>query len=268
MLAVTLCAAAPAGAVRTSEGFGIQRRREPAREFTSPLQYHGGPVLHYTDAYAIYWDPEGLYEPEWERSIDEYFQQVGSASESTGTAGLESVFALDGQYTDSTGRAANKSTFRGAYADPDPYPATGRCTASAEVACITDAQIRTELAHLINTNALPGGSSIPVYYILTPPGVTVCTKASGGECSEPAEPTSTEPAEREAEEQAKAHEGFCGYHSYITEAGNPEPIIYAVQPWVAGDAGELILSYTPADHLRRGPRCVPMPGQSRTTERA
>jgi uncharacterized membrane protein YgcG len=239
MLVPALYGAAPASAVKTSEGFGVQTRREVTVD-SSPLEYHGGPVLHYSDAYAVYWDPEGLYEPEWERLIDEYFQNVGSSSGS-----LETVFALDAQYTDSTGRATDQATFRGAYADPDPYPLTEGCTMTAEVACITDAQIRTELAHLIKTDGLPGASGIPVYYILTPPGVIVCTQKSGGECSEPAAPTAIEPAERETEEQAKAHEGFCGYHSYMTEAGDPEPIIYAVQPWIAGDAGEEILSYSP-----------------------
>jgi hypothetical protein len=240
ILALSLCAAAPAGAVRTSEGFGIQRRREPLVNTKSPLQYHGGPVLHDSEAYAIYWDPEGLYEPEWERSVDEYFQNVGSASGS-----LENVFALDAQYTDTTGRAADQSTFLGAYNDFDPYPTSQTCAEAAEVACITDPQIRAELAHLIKTNALPGAAGQPVYYILTPPGVTVCTKESGGECSEPKPATALTEAERETEEQAKAHEGFCGYHSYISEPGSSAPIVYAVQPWVAGDAGEKILSYSP-----------------------
>jgi PKD domain len=247
ILALSLCAAAPAGAVLTPEGFGIQRRREPLVNGKSPLQYHGGPVLHKSNAYAIYWDPEGLYWPEWERSIDEYFQNVSSASGS-----LENVFALDAQYTDTTGRAANQSTFLGAYNDFDPYPTSNKCAEPAEVACITDAQIRAELAHLININALPGTAGQPVYYVLTPPGVTVCTKESGGECSEPKPPRlrneqeeEEEVGARETEEREKAHEGFCGYHSYITQPGSSAPIVYAVQPWVAGDAGEKIEAYSP-----------------------
>jgi PKD domain len=246
-LLLTLCAAAPAGAVRTSEGLGIQRRAEPTINRKSPLQYHGGPVLHYSDAYAIYWDPEGLYEPEWERLIDEYFHNVGAASGS-----LENVFALDAQYTDTTGRAANQSTFRGAYADYDPYPTSENCTQAAEVACITNQQIRTELEHLIKAGGLPGATGTPVYYILTPPGVTVCTNQASSECSEPAPaaPLNSPPTEEEEEKHAeevleKAHDGFCGYHSDITEPGNAPPVVYAVQPWVAGDAGEVIESYSP-----------------------
>jgi PKD domain len=237
MATLVLWAAAPAGAVLTPEGFGVQRRALAARDLKSPLQYHGGPVLHYSDAYVIYWDPDGLYWPEWERSIDEYFQNVGSASGS-----LEEIFAVDAEYTDTTGRAANQSTFRGAYNDYAPYPTTENCSYSSEVACITDQQVRAELQRLIKAGELPGATGIPVYYVLTPPGVTVCTKASGGECSEPEPPVTPHD---EAEEQEKADTGMCGYHSYFTEAGHSTPIVYAVQPWVAGDAGEYIEQYSP-----------------------
>jgi len=240
MLVLALCAAAPAGAVRTSEGLGIQRRQEPTVNPNLPLQYHGGPVLHSSDAYVIFWDPDERYFGEWERLIEQYFQQVGTES---GT--LENVFAVDSQYTDSTGRAANQSTFRGGYADKDTYPTSENCTAPAEITCITDQQIRTELERVIKSGALPGATGTPVYYLLTPPGVTVCTKETGGECSEPNPAVATTEPERREEEEQEAHTGFCGYHSVTTEAGKAEPIIYAVQPWVAGDAGEFIESYSP-----------------------
>ena len=218
--------AAPAGAVISGE-FGVQTRSEVKVNQEAPLQYHGGPVLHSSVAYAIYWDPVGTYRGDWKELINEYFKNVGSESGS-----LNDVFALESQYTDKTGRAANQSVFRGSYTDEDPYPTSERCGDAARFACITDAQIRTELEHVIAIGALPGATGTPVYYVLTPPGVTVCTKVSGGECSD-STATGSEPPN-----------GMCGYHSAIEPSGS-KPVIYAVQPWVAGDAGQELLTETP-----------------------
>ena len=211
----TLVLAAPAGAV-LSGGFGYQRREAPTIKL-EPLQYHGGPVLHSSDSYAIYWDPTETYRAEWKEQIDEYMHDVGA------DRSLD-LFAVDSQYGDGSGQAANASTFRGAYTDKDPYPASG-CTAGEEAkfACLTDAQIRAELQHLVGSGALPGASGPAVYYLLTPPGVVVCTDEGGhGNCSES---TTTKPSS-----------GICGYHSAI-DPGGAGQIVYAVQPWVAGYAG-------------------------------
>ncbi len=235
-LAALAFAATPAGAVIIPGEFGVQRR-EKVSVNDEPLQYHGGPVLHSSDSYAIYWDPTGTYRGDWKRLIDKYFQDVGAESGSRGD-----VFAVDGQYTDGTGRAANQSTFRGAYTDTNAYPTTGNCSEKTSepepqlqptVACLTDAQIRAELRHVISSGALPGATGPAVYYLLTPPGVIVCTDGGGsGNCS-----NSTSP---ESEHQ----NGICGYHSVI-EPSSANPVIYAVQPWVAGDAGLFIETEDP-----------------------
>jgi hypothetical protein len=223
-----LFAAAPAGAVVSGE-FGVTQRTAPIPE-EAPLQYHGGPVLHSSDSYAVYWDPSGTYRGDWMRVIDEYMQGVGAEK---GTLG--NVFALNGQYRDAGGRAANESIFRGAYTDEDPYPTKENCTEkpSGTVACLSDAQIRAELLKVIASGKLPGATGTPVYYVLTPPGVTVCTDASSpSTCS------------NSTELEAKPKTGICGYHSVINP-GAPKQAIYAVQPWVAGDSGQFITSESP-----------------------
>jgi PKD domain len=217
--------ASSAHAVLTG-AFGEQRRAEPTVK-AEPLQYHGGPVLHSSDAYTIYWDPTRSYRGDWKELINGYFHNVGAASGSLGN-----VFALNAQYHDSAGPAANQSTFRGSYTDEDPYPSSGNCTESAEITCLTDAQIRTELQHVIASGALPGATGPPVYYLLTPPGVVVCTDGGGsGNCS-----NST----------ASPPNGICGYHSAINPS-SANPTVYAVQPWVAGDAGLFVESLSPLE---------------------
>jgi hypothetical protein len=222
--------AAPAGAV-ISGSFGLQSRAG-VLVHEAPLEYHHGPVLHSSDAYVVYWDPIGNYRPEWEREIDEYFVNVGVESGQLGD-----VFAVDTQYTDGTGRASNQTTFRGSYKDKDAYPASGGCAEPAEYACLTDSQIQTELQHLITSvdPPLPGASGTPVYYVLTPPGVTVCAEsASPTTCS-----NSTELETEVAAHAEPVKSGICGYHSAVG-IGGANPIPYVVQPWVAGEAGTLI----------------------------
>ncbi|MGH2833364.1 MAG: hypothetical protein ACRDK2_11375 [Solirubrobacteraceae bacterium] len=199
LLSSLLLGVAPAGAVVTGT-FGETHRALPSTA-EAPLQYHGGPVLHSSVSYVIYWDPAGVYNYEWQRLIDGYMQAVGAEK---GTLG--NIFALNGQYRDASGRAANESIFRGAYTDLTPYPTSGNCSdkpAGAPI-CLTDGQIKAELLKVISSGKLPGATGTPVYYILTPPGVTVCTDGGGtGNCSDS---TTTSPA---------PPNGICGYHSAI-----------------------------------------------------
>jgi len=247
ILGAAFLQAAPASAF-VSAGFGLQRRQPieaKALVEGGPLQYQGGPVLHSSDAYVVYWDPVGSYRGDWERMIDKYFQSVGAES---GT--LKNVFALDPQYRDSHGGASNQMTFRGSYKDTDPYPASGEggnCTEQAAVACLTDRQIRAELQHLITSvnPPLPGATGTPVYYLLTPPGVTVCTGAGT-----PSTCSNSKQLEEESEKITKgeihhpAETGICGYHSAVNPGG-ASPTVYVVQPWVAGAAGLYIKPQNP-----------------------
>jgi hypothetical protein len=250
-----LLAAAPAGAFISGE-FGLQQRK-PVFLRPGPLQYHGGPVIHASDSYAIYWDPDELYNAEWMRIIDKYFQNAGS-----GSGGLGDVFSVNAQYGETgysnnpsapasakEAHAANQSTFRGAYTATDPYPSSGGCTVSAQIACLTDQEIKTELQKVIKSGALPGATgtvpgakSTPVYYLLTPPGVTVCAAPKGPGTETPSTCSNSPALESEANEikegklAHRAETGICGYHSTIEPHG-ATPIVYAVQPWVAGLAG-------------------------------
>jgi PKD domain len=233
LLALSLAALpAPAGAVIT-EGFGLQRRQAVSAEKLlegGPLQYHGGLVLHSSDAYAIFWDPIGNYRGDWERLISRYFHDVGVES-----GHLGDIFAVNSQYGDGIGHAANQSTFRGSYKDEAPYPKTENCTepGTPGTVCLTDKQIQTELKRLIKSGELPGATGPAVYYVLTPPGVTVCTGAGS-----PSTCSYSKQLEKEVTTEKKAESGICGYHSVANQfSGNP--IYYAVQPWIAGNAGRI-----------------------------
>ncbi|MGO9448178.1 MAG: PKD domain-containing protein [Solirubrobacteraceae bacterium] len=162
----------------------------------------GNPVVHAANTYAIYWDPQDYYHGDWQSLIDGFLANVGTAGSQ-----LASVFAVDAQYTDKTNKpAASFSTFRGAYTDTHPYPATNGCAdprrlefgipfleGTTTPVCVTAAQVQTELERFIKQreeehDALPKGMGT-IFYLLTPPGVTVCLNEgevvpNGAHCSD------------------------------------------------------------------------------------
>jgi len=155
---------------------------------------HPGPVLHSVATYAVYWDPGDYYHGDWQGLIDGFLANTGTSGGELGN-----VFAVDAQYTDKTDLpATDRSTFHGAYTDTNPYPQSGGCTdphpwvfgvpllESAEPVCLTDGQLRTQLKTFINEqHGLQKGMG-SIFYVLTPPGVTVCLGEGGpnGHCSE------------------------------------------------------------------------------------
>ena len=215
-LALALCAAtalslfaitAPAGAVvkKVPTGLGpevtvgLQPRSITLHVGAGPepkafANSTGAPVLPTNKTYAIYWDPTDNYHGDWQEVIDTFFHNL-----SAGSSSLGSVYAVDAQYTDAANQHADyASAFQGAYTDTDPYPTSGKCTdphpllgdifpeeEPAAIMCITNAQIETELKLFIADHKLPTGMGT-IFYLLTPPGVTVCLDEGGpeGHCSD------------------------------------------------------------------------------------
>ncbi len=206
---------------------------EGEKNFANP---EGRAVVQSSNVYVIYWDPTKYdYHGDWQHVIDNFLNNVGAES-----GALSNVFALDSQYVDKTDHRAGYSiTYRGSYADTDAYPKTG-CTEPAPfngsrsiaTACLTDTEIQAELKSFISDHTLQAGMKA-IFYVLTPPGVTVCLDGGGptGHCSayEASSPTSYE-------------HSFCSYHGDINPTGALEgdssTVLYAVVPWIAGGLGD------------------------------
>jgi hypothetical protein len=249
LLAVSLAVslgifAAPALAVvKEVEGqsYGVTPRSvEPGEG--DPFEFgnlEGHAVVQSSNVYAVYWDPSGfLYHGDWQHVIDGFFHNLGAESGSTGND-----FAVDTQYVDKTNhRGGYHITFRGAYTDTHPYP-THPCSDPAPlqegdaVTCITDAQIQEELKGFIAQHSLQTGMNA-IFYVLTPPGVTVCLDGgtTAGHCSD-YETSAVPKVEKENFDRS-----FCSYHGDINPTTSPEggasTILYAVVPWTAGGVGD------------------------------
>jgi hypothetical protein len=244
----------------------------PAEEFANNPAQPGHPhsVMHSVATYAIYWDPQDFYHGDWQGLIDGFLANMGSAGGQLGN-----VFAVDTQYTDETDRhATSHSTFLGAYTDTNPYPSSAGCTDPHEwtfgvpvlegggPVCLTDAQIRAQLETFIDEQHDIQKGMGTIFYVLTPPGVTVCLDkgrevSTTGHCSDfegsISEIETDEKTKEEKEAKSEPYtepEGyksykhsFCSYHSVIDPTGNgedggSETILYAVIPWTAGGEGD------------------------------
>ncbi len=219
-----------------SEGLG-SAESEPATFANNA----GNVVVDGSSVYAIYWDPKDVFHEhhEWLTNIDKFFQELGASS-----GDLADVFGPLGEYRDRSNEGAAYSTvFKGAYADSTSYPGAGcvdpKPLAYGAITCLTDAQLREQLQSFIGTHGLPKGMHT-IYYLLTPPGVTVCLDSAATHCSDYA--LSKTEAEKEEHNSESYANSFCSYHGDINPdaatEGDGNTILYAAIPWSAGTLGD------------------------------
>jgi hypothetical protein len=176
------------------------------------IHYLGGPVLHASRTYLIFWQPQGAglsFDAGYTTLITQFVRDVASDSHRTTNA-----FALTGEYHDGRGPAAYASAYGGSLLDTDPLPSKD-CTEPGATGpgwslCLTDAQIQDELTHFVTSQSLPTHGD-DLYVLLTPYGLGDCQDSSSSSCA-----------------LGGASSGYCGYHSW-TNSG----ILYAVVPYNA-----------------------------------
>jgi len=179
------------------------------------LDYNGGRVMPSNANYAFYWDPAGApaYPTDYQPAIDQFFADLAHDS-----GGHENVDSVASQYNDDTGAFASySSSFAGAIVDSEPYPAYG--CAEVTPVCLSDAQIKHELARYVKAHGLPADLGHE-YFVLLPPGVESCFGAGNRYCS--------------AGTTAHARESFCAYHGAAEAEG--ATIVYANDPYAFGGA--------------------------------
>jgi hypothetical protein len=149
----------------------------------NPLIYLGGPVVHGTTTYAIYWGPASSWDPGYKRLINRFLRDVAVDS-ATGRNSSANMFALTQQYTDGHGPAQYSERFGGALADTTPYPTDPalRCAAAARNGvCLQSLGIEAHLGSFITAHHLPTGLH-SVYFVFTPRGVS-SSKTDGVGCA-------------------------------------------------------------------------------------
>jgi hypothetical protein len=173
------------------------------------LLYHGGEIMYpYAFIYTIFWAPSRLqngggtgYSPKY--SYIQFYMSAYFAGHA-----LQNIAT---QYYQTSGNTTNyiqnAGGISGIYVDNAPYPASG-CTDSATPGnCITDAQIRAEIAKVMAINGWTGGIN-KIFLLFTSSGEGSCFDSTSTSC---------------------AYTQYCAYHSYYFSGSTP--VIYANQPY-------------------------------------
>ena len=195
-----------AGAATLGEQPFAPATKRPPR---NGVQYNGGPLMPSNTNYTLYWAPpeSPSYPGGYQTGVNRFFEDLAHDS-----GGLENVDSALIQYEAGGALPNYDSHFGGALLDTDPYPANGCARATI---CLTDEQIRAELAKYVQANHLPEDLEHE-YFVLTPPGVESCFEAEGEECSG----------------GVPDPEGYCAYHDFTGNGASV--IVYADDPYAAG----------------------------------
>jgi len=222
----------------------------PARAGVLPatgLCYHGGQVIHKTETFGIVWNLFADGEPHSDYAAPFVQQFLRDVADGSGTT--SSPFAITSQYAGTNGPALNASLYGGGYTDASTTDVPWGCTPTGwhdfsettngltlgnlpppgvrNDACVTDAQIRTELGNMITAKGLTRvqGGYTPLFVFMTPPGVETCLDSTGTVCS-----VNSDTHAQNAASSVTAQ--FCSYHSQLSLGGTEYN--YVVQPWSAG----------------------------------
>jgi hypothetical protein len=232
-------AAAPSGPVSAAKPLGVIKRSDsgarPAAALATPtagaksgsapigfaidptlqLTYHGGPVMHTQNVYAIFWVPSGYYygsnssdSTAYENSVEQWVHDVAHDDLTTSNA-----FGTISQYGDTTGHGAYNVHYGGAYVDTGPYvgpdcPLTDVHGVTDASACLTDQDLYNEVHSVAVAEGWPGGLTSQFALIL-PNTVKSCYDTTDANCSD---------------------NYFCAYHAWYPP-GSSAPYIYLDLPY-------------------------------------
>jgi serine protease len=130
------------------------------------VTYGGGPVMHTSTTYAIFWLPKGYHfssdDALYERLVMRYFGDIGGSS----------LYNTLTQYYDTTGYIQNDSTFGGAFLDQIPYPHRGTTSDP-----LTKGDIMNEVWRAILDKNLPTGPNVE-FFVYTGWGIQSCDPES------------------------------------------------------------------------------------------
>ena len=203
-------AGTPRGAVGRASQHGLVHGTHYCNGCTPPLIYLGGPVMTTNTSSGltitpIYWAPAGSSFPaSYESILDGYITNLAAASQSA-----TNVYSIDTEYYDTTNGVKTYVTYNFKAGTPvidtDPYPSNGCTPSGGNATCITDSQIRTELAKITQSHGLRT-TLADFYPVFFPPKV-----------------------ETQDRDRTNSVSSFCGYHRAFA-SGSGE-IVYANLPY-------------------------------------
>jgi len=174
---------------------------------TGPLLYHGGPIMKTIVAYAIFWVPPTL-QTGGATSLPAHYQTVQKnllADYPGHGIGNNNTQYYSGSTTKTY--IQNAGALGGSYVDTSAYPASGCSDAATPGACITDAQVQTEIKKVMTLKGWTGGLT-HMFLLFTSSGEGSCLSSASTSC---------------------AYVLYCAYHSFFISGTTP--VIYGNEPF-------------------------------------
>jgi hypothetical protein len=155
---------------------------------STPVVYHGGPVMRDVTIHTIFWAPTGYHfdgSPSagvlgYEPLVEQFLADVAHGSGTT-----TNLFSVLDQYGDSHGPGGYRIAYDPAtdsLDEADPYPPRNRQCASPNgvATCVTDLELQQEIDKVIGAHAPNERGLSNIWFVFLPPDVDTCTNV--GEC--------------------------------------------------------------------------------------
>jgi len=175
--------------------------------------YRGGPTMHISINYAIFWLPNGTSFEQSQGTDSSYMSLIERFLNDTGGT---SYYNILNQYPDNvSGTPLNKSVLGGTYLDKTHYPTSGTTTSP-----LHDSDIQAEVTRAMAANNWIASPS-KMFHVFTGYGIESCFDPNNISCT---------------------FNAYCAYHSFFTQSS--QPIIYSSMPDFNGVSGRC----TPQGH--------------------
>ena len=168
--------------------------------------YHGGPTMHISISYAIFWLPSGNSFEQSSGTNSAYMSLINRfLNDTSGT----SYYNILNQYPDNvSGTPLDRSVLGGSYLDTTPYPVAG-----TQANPLHDSDIQAEVTNAMKANNwVPGPNKI--FHVLTGYGIESCFDVNNQFCT---------------------FNTYCAYHDFFTQ--HSQSIIYSNMPDFNGLSG-------------------------------
>jgi hypothetical protein len=168
--------------------------------------YHGGPTMHISISYAIFWLPSGNSFEQSSGTNSAYMSLINRfLNDTSGT----SYYNILNQYPDNiNGAPLDRSILGGSYLDTTPYPVAG-----TQANPLHDSDIQAEVTNAMKANNwVPGPNKI--FHVFTGYGIESCFDVNNQFCT---------------------FNTYCAYHDFFTQ--NSQSIIYSNMPDFNGLSG-------------------------------
>ena len=194
-------------AQRAKYGLGVHAA--PKGGSAPALTYHaGGSIMPYQLVYLIFWAPGHLQSGATTGFSAKYGTVDYLHAAWVPDNGLNNLAT---QYYQTIGGVTsyivNGGYLSGVYVDSGALPASGCTDSYTPSNCITDAQIRAEVAHVMSVNGWTGGMN-KIFILFTSSGEGSCFDSTNASC---------------------AYAQYCAYHGYFSSGG--QNVIYANMPY-------------------------------------